>query len=120
MTKNYPQSWSGLEHPELRAELISCLQLLFTYQQPDDAKYLMFFVLEDNDFQPASKQLGSILLDVDEANAVGEFVDALASALEPRGKPHSSITPKEWTSVMAAAGDALDCLERKGVPEIEK
>ncbi|KAF0187369.1 MAG: hypothetical protein IV086_05535 [Hyphomonadaceae bacterium] len=117
MTQQYPPSWSGLDYPWQRAELIAYLldaQNLALWQEPDEVKFLMHFVFDDHDFQPPSQQLGFMLLDDEEVDAMTAFVTAFSSALGPRSKRLSEISAEEWSVVARTAAHARLCLLQKG------
>jgi hypothetical protein len=84
------------------------------YQDTEEVKFLMKFILDDHDFKPASKQLGLTLLDHEEVEAVASFVAAFDSALGPREKSLSDITAEEWLVVAATAARARECLIKRG------
>ncbi len=117
MTQKYPPAWSDLKYPWQRAELLAFLagaQNPSLYEDTPEVKFLMNFIFDDHDFKPAAQQLGRMLLDRDEVEAIGAFVALFDAALGPREKSLSAITAGEWEPVATAAARARECLLRHG------
>lgn len=79
----------------------------------------MNFIFDDHDFKPAAQQLGWMLLDRDEVEAIDIFVTGFDAALGPREKPLSTIAAGEWAAVAIAAARARECLLKHGEPWFE-
>ena len=117
MTQKYPPAWSSLRYPWQRAELLAFLadaQKRSGHQDTKEVKFLMNFIFDDHDFNPTSQQLGLMLLDREEVEAVAAFVAALDSAVGPREKSLSEITAGEWVIVAETAARARVCLLKQG------
>lgn len=117
MTQKYPPAWSDLKYPWQRAELLAYLadaQNASLYEDTSEVKLLMHFIFEDHDFKPAAQQLGWMLLDRDEVDAMAAFVTAFEAALGPRQKSLSAIAAGEWEPVATAAAHARECLLKRG------
>jgi len=117
MTQKYPPAWSCLRYPWQRAELLAFLtdaQKRSGYQDTEEVKFLMNFMFDEHDFNPTSQQLGLMLLNREEVEAVAAFVAALDSELRPREKSLSAITAEEWLAVAATAARARACLIKQG------
>jgi hypothetical protein len=73
VTQKYPPAWSDLKYPWQRAELLAFLadaQKPSLYEDTSGMKFLMNFIFDDHDFKPAAQQLGWMLLDHDEVEAI--------------------------------------------------
>jgi hypothetical protein len=117
MTQKYPASWSNLQYPAQRAELLALLaeaQKRSGHEDTAEMKFLMKFVFDDHDFKPASLQLGLMLLDREEADAVAAFVAALDSATGLGAKSTAEIISDEWLPVSQVGARARLCLLRQG------
>jgi hypothetical protein len=117
VTQKYPPAWSDLKYPWQRAELFAFLadaQNPSLYEDTSEVKFLMNFIFDDHDFKPAARQLGWMLLDRDEVEAIAAFVAVFDAALGPREKSLSAITAGEWGPVATEAARARECLPRQG------
>ena len=122
MTKrpSYPTSWNGLTLPDVRAELLSYLEdaaeLNVVHDTPT-LTFLVHFIFDDHDFgADASAEIGSTLLNAEEAAVVREFAHALASAIGPRSKPLKAVTERDWAPVIVTARAAHTKLTESGAP----
>lgn len=117
VTQKYPPAWSELKYPWQRAELLAFLayaQKPSLYEDTSEVKFLMNFIFDDHDFKPAAQQLGWMLLDHDEVEAIAAFVTVFDAALGSREKSLSAITAEEWGPVATAAARARECLLKQG------
>lgn len=119
MSIEFPETWSALQYPHIRAELLVYLRDASSpdlWAMTSDLEFLVHFVFDDNDFGPAGLVTGKTILNIAEATAVASFVAELDKAIGPKSKALSKITQTEWEPVAGAARDALATLVRSGVP----
>lgn len=108
-----PVTLSALTHPHTRSELIAYLSAAANpecWKDATEVSFLVHFIFDDHDFQPAEEQIGKTLLNKAEASALNDFVTCLETAIGPRSKPLSALKAADWAPVASAAaisGDAL-------------
>ncbi len=115
----FPESWSPLKFPHVRAELLEYLADAATpdlWQETAEVEFLVHFIFDDHDFEPIDKTIGKIFLDSAEAAAMSDFVFALNVAIGPRSKSLARLKQKDWASVARTAAHALAILSKSGAP----
>ena len=74
MSLAFPDDWSGLRFPHVRAELLNYLK---DATKPDlclrthEVEFLVHFMFDDHDFGPNDTNIGDILFDSEEASEIG-------------------------------------------------
>lgn len=119
MSITFPDSWSPLQHPHVRSELLLYLKdatRTDLWRNEADLEFLIHFFFDDQDFRPANEQIGWSLLNDKEADAITGFIVALDSAIGPRSKRLSQLSESDWVHVPSAAEAALSEILKAGEP----
>ena len=120
MSMRFPDGWSGLSNPRVRAELLEYLKDAsdpLAYQDASETEFLVHFIFDDHEFSPDSTaELGTVLKDLEEAEIVGRFVAALDAAIRPSWRPLNALDAKAWEPVARAAQVAYAKLTQLGSP----
>lgn len=115
----YPKQWAALKYPGQRSDLLEYLKSAENaslFSDTTELEFLVHFVFDDHDFQPASAQRGLTLLSDSEEDAIRAFVSALDRAIGPRTKKLSDVSELDWRPVAEAARLARAELLKQGEP----